>query len=205
MCFFFFYPTLLCKSQLPVLCSQKELLLALTFTPISRTQYFCLFGRIGSFWLYISFMPHLPGDDFFFFCSQNKKRRLPGGCMLSSYPYCFGIERNQLENCKEPDNAAIFCCPILILLHKWLWRDSWILPSALARHVTHTQLHSAGSCPPLLPTTGGKKISYNLGSKASNKKKKKRIHRFRQPPMKLINSQWSGGKDLPLKLFTSHC
>lgn len=136
--------------------------------PISRTQYFCLFGRIGSFWLYTSFMPHLPGDDF---CSQNKKRRLPGGCMLSSYPYCFGIERNQLENCKEPDNAAIFCCPVLILLHKWLWRDSWILPSALARHVTHTQLHSAGSCPPLL-LQQGKKLVTILAVKQVTKKKK---------------------------------
>lgn len=105
-------------------------------------------------------------------CSQMKERRFPFGFMLSSYPYCFGIERNQLENCKKPDNAAIFCCPVLILLHKWLWRDSWILilPSALVLHVTHTQLPSMGSCSPLL-LQQGEKISYNLGSSASNKKK----------------------------------
>lgn len=104
-----------------------------------------------------------------------KERRFPFGFMLSSYPYCFGIERNQLENCKKPDNAAIFCCPVLILLHKWLWRDSWILilPSALVPHVTHTQLPSMGSCSPPPPTTGGVcgGNSYNLGSSASNKKK----------------------------------
>lgn len=81
--------------------------------------------------------------------------------MLSSYPYCFGIERNQLENCKKPDNAAIFCCPVLILLHKWLWRDSWILilPSALVPHVTHTQLPSMGSCSPLLLQQGKKLVT----------------------------------------------
>lgn len=142
-------------------------------------------------------------------CSQMKERRFPSGCMLSSYPYCFGIERNQLENCKKPDNAAIFCCPVLILLHKWLWRDSWILilPSALVPHVTHTQLPSMGSCSPLLLQQGKKLVTILAVVQATEKKKKKKkkIHRFRQPPMKLINSQWSGGTALPLKLFTSHC
>lgn len=89
--------------------------------------------------------------------SQMKERHFPFGSVLSSYPYCFGIERNQLENCKKPDNAAIFCCPVLILLHKWLWRDSWILilPSALVLHVTHPQLPSMASYSPLLLEGGG--------------------------------------------------
>lgn len=94
--------------------------------------------------------------------------------MLSSYPYCFGIERNQLENCKKPDNAAIFCCPVLILLHKWLWRDSWILilPSALVPHVTHTQLPSMGSCSPLLLQQGKKLVTILAVVQVTKKKKK---------------------------------
>lgn len=93
--------------------------------------------------------------------------------MLSSYPYCFGIERNQLENCKKPDNAAIFCCPVLILLHKWLWRDSWILilPSALVPHVTHTQLPSMGSCSPLLLQQGKKLVTILAVVQVTKKKK----------------------------------
>lgn len=47
-----------------------------------------------------------------------------GGCMLSSYPHCSGIELQQLEDCKLPDNAAIFRLPVLILLLSWWWRES---------------------------------------------------------------------------------
>lgn len=47
-----------------------------------------------------------------------------GGCMLSSYPHCSGIELQQLEDCKPPDNAAIFRPPVLILLLSWWWRES---------------------------------------------------------------------------------
>uniref|UniRef100_A0A3B3QFA6 Secreted protein n=1 Tax=Paramormyrops kingsleyae TaxID=1676925 RepID=A0A3B3QFA6_9TELE len=45
---------------------------------------------------------------------------VPHACLLSSYPHCSGIEREQLQECKALDNVAIFCLPILILLHKWL-------------------------------------------------------------------------------------
>ncbi|KAL1782936.1 calmodulin-lysine N-methyltransferase isoform X1 [Sigmodon hispidus] len=53
-------------------------------------------------------------------CSPSEEQRFPSGCVLSSKPYCVGIERKQLEDCKTPDNAALFRCPVLILLHKCL-------------------------------------------------------------------------------------